>query len=332
MKVFVSWSGTRSGALAQALRDWLKLVLHYVEPWLSDADLAAGERWGQALAKELETSNFGVICVTRDNLTSPWILFEAGSLAKSLDGSRVIPLLLDVEFSEITGPLAQFQAKKVDRDGVFEVVQSINQQAKQPVADAQLRQLFDALWPNLEKQIAEIPKSTSPTKPTRSQHEILEELVSSVRAFDSRLRDLEERGGSEFRSGRRWRRRFHPFMVHELSRMMAHEGDPISVLIVASMFRDDMPWLYELGMDAYRIAQQGSFDQTRAALERFRRAFHMMQRGPFLKDSDLDPELFHMLEHEIDHLVARPPRGDRPASDKPPGRKKKRLPPEAPGS
>ena len=78
--------------------------------------------------------------------------------------------------------LAQFQAKKVERDSVFEVVQSISQQAKQPVADAQLRQLFDALWPNLEKQIAEIPKTTSPAKPTRSQHEILEELVSSVRA------------------------------------------------------------------------------------------------------------------------------------------------------
>jgi len=330
MKVFVSWSGARSQVLATALRDWMKLVLHYVEPWLSDADLAAGERWGQALAKELETSNFGVICVTRDNITSPWILFEAGSLAKSLDGSRVIPLLLDVEFSEITGPLAQFQAKKVDRDGVFEVVHSINQQAKSPVGETQLKQLFDALWPGLEKQISEIPKTTSPAKPSRSQHEILEELVSSVRAFDSRLRELEERGPGEFRSSRRWRRRFHPFMVHELSRMMAHEGDPISVLIVASLFRDDMPWLYELGMEAYRIAKKGSFDETRAALERFRRGFHMMQRGPFLKEMDVDPELFHMLESEIEHLVARPPRGET-APPKPPLRRRRKLPPTQSG-
>lgn len=213
------------------------------------------------------------------------------------------------------------------------MVHSINQQAKAPVAEAQLRQLFEALWPGLEKQIAEIPKSTSPAKPTRSQHEILEELVSSVRAFDSRLRDLEERGGSEFRSGRRWRRRFHPFMVHEISRMMAHEGDPMSVLIVASMFRDDMPWLYELGMEAYRIAREGSFEETREALERFQRAFHMMMRGPFLKESDMDPELFHMLEHEIEHLIARPLRGDRPPSEKPrSSRKKKAAPSETSGS
>src|SRR5438309_2275444 len=61
MKVFISWSGERSHALAMALRDWLPLVLHYVEPWLSEADVAAGDRLAQAVAKELESSNFGII-------------------------------------------------------------------------------------------------------------------------------------------------------------------------------------------------------------------------------------------------------------------------------
>src|SRR5258708_12457320 len=105
MKIFVSWSGVRSGALAQALRDWLPLVLHYAEPWLSDADLAPGERWGPALAKELETSNFGVVCITRENLPSPWILFEAGSLPKPLAGHPPFPPLLPVVFTDIPGPL-----------------------------------------------------------------------------------------------------------------------------------------------------------------------------------------------------------------------------------
>jgi hypothetical protein len=332
MKVFVSWSGARSQVLATALRDWLKLVLHYVEPWLSDADLAAGERWGQALAKELETSNFGVICVTRDNLTSPWILFEAGSLAKSLDGSRVIPLLLDVEFSEITGPLAQFQAKKVDRDGVFEVVQSINQQAKPPVADAQLKQLFDALWPNLEKQISEIPKTTSPAKPSRSQHEILEELVTSVRGLDSRLREQEERSHDP-RGPRRWRRRFHPFMIEELSHMLARgPGDPVGILVLASFFRDDMPWLYELGMEAYHTAKRGSREQTRKALERFHRAFDMMERGgPFMEESEFDHKMLHMLRREVEHLMLRPPHHEEPEPEKPPARRK-RPPTPPPGA
>lgn len=32
MKIFLGWSGERSKALAEAMREWLPLVLHYVEP------------------------------------------------------------------------------------------------------------------------------------------------------------------------------------------------------------------------------------------------------------------------------------------------------------
>ena len=124
MKVFISWSGTRSQALAQGLHEWLPLVLHYVKPWLSEADVAAGDRWAQEVAKELEASNFGIICVTPENVGAPWVLFEAGALAKSMQGGRVIPLLFNLEHSDITGPLAQFQAKKVASSGLSEVVQS----------------------------------------------------------------------------------------------------------------------------------------------------------------------------------------------------------------
>ena len=71
MKVFVSWSGERSQALAQALRDWLPLVLHFVEPWLSQSDIEPGERWASEVSKELGVSNFGIICVTRENTELP---------------------------------------------------------------------------------------------------------------------------------------------------------------------------------------------------------------------------------------------------------------------
>lgn len=192
MKLFISWSGKQSQALAQVLRDWLPLVLHYVQPWLSEADIAVGERWAEVVAKELETTNFGLLCLTRDNIASPWVLFEAGSLAKSLQGSRVIPLLLDLDFSDISGPLAQFQAKKVDRCGIREIVVSINQAASHPITEDRVEQLFEALWSQLEKHLALLPKQAPNAKPIRSQQEILEELVATVRTLDSKIGQIEK--------------------------------------------------------------------------------------------------------------------------------------------
>jgi hypothetical protein len=314
MKVFIGWSGERSQAMALALRDWLPLVLHYAEPWLSETDIAAGERWADKVAKQLEASNFGMLCVTRENLASPWLLFEAGSLAKSFSNSRVIPLLLDLEFSEVGGPLAQFQAKKVDQEGVGEAIQSINGAAPQPVQEARARQLFDALWPDLHKKLEAIPAPREPTKPTRSQHQVLEELVASVRSLESKLREVSE-GISGQRSGRSRRfGRMHPMMLRDLSHMIGtRPGDPVSFLLFAGLLREEVPWLYELAMDAYRTAKTGSQAEAKQAIERLRRASHMMMEGPFIEELGVEPEMLHFALRELEHgLRLEPPAEQKP--------------------
>jgi TIR domain len=301
MKVFMSWSGERSHALADALHDWMPLVLHYIETWLSQADIEAGQRWADQVAKELEASNFGILCITRENIASPWVLFEAGALAKSMQGSRVIPLLLGLEFSDITGPLAQFQAKKVDQTGLFEIIQSLNQLAPNAVPEDRVRQLFDALWPELEKKVLAIPKISAPAKHARPQPEILEELVASVRTLDGRFRELGEDGPRAMRH--RWRR-FHPMIIHELGKAIGvKRNDPIMLLVVASLFRDEMPWMYELGMEAYRLAKDGTSDEAISARRRFKNAADAMRHGPFgSEEFGFDPRMMHMMVRDLDHV------------------------------
>ena len=53
MKVFISWSGTRSKLIATALRKWLPYIMQSVEPWMSDTDINAGARWSREIEKEL---------------------------------------------------------------------------------------------------------------------------------------------------------------------------------------------------------------------------------------------------------------------------------------
>src|SRR5262249_46316277 len=112
MKVFISWSGERSRAVAEALRDWLPQVIQVVEPWVSVADIEKGSRWGADIAGKLAECRVGLICLTPENLFAPWLLFEAGALAKTLEQTSVCPYLLDLQFADIRDPLAQFQATR----------------------------------------------------------------------------------------------------------------------------------------------------------------------------------------------------------------------------
>jgi len=285
---------------------------------LSEADIEAGERWAQSVAKELAASNFGIVCVTSENVSSPWVLFEAGALTRSLESSRVVPLLLDLEFSDISGPLAQFQAKKLTRSGIGEIVHSLQTVADQPIPEERAKQLLDALWPEFEKLLKEIPKQAPSERHVRPQHEVLEELVASVRALDARVRESEAMIADLPRSrrGPRGGIRFHPMMLSELGHFIGERpDDPIAILILASAVRDDAPWLYELGLNAYEAISGRRRDADRA-VRRFLRAIEGTLRGPFVEDLGIDPRTLEMILHELPRFVdryLRSPEADPPA-------------------
>src|SRR5215470_12920914 len=87
--VFLSWSKDRSKAVAQALSEWLPDVIQEIQPWISTS-IPAGARWGKDIAAALATIKLGIICVTYENQHEPWLLFEAGALAKTLDDNTYV--------------------------------------------------------------------------------------------------------------------------------------------------------------------------------------------------------------------------------------------------
>lgn len=196
MKVFLSWSGERSRQLAMALRDWFPMVLQHVHVWMSERDIPAGERWATEIGRELEASSYGIICLTRENLHAPWVLFEAGALARSLSESAVCPLLLGADFADLTGsPLTQFQAKKVTREGIREILHSVNSRSEQALHEAVLTRIFEALWPKLYEALETIPPAIAPPSGTPArprESEVLEELVATVRRVEWRMGDFEK--------------------------------------------------------------------------------------------------------------------------------------------
>lgn len=301
MKVFISWSGKRSKALANALRDWLPMVLQYVEPWISDKDISAGDRWAQAIAGELESSNFGIICITPENLHSEWVLFESGALSKSMLDSKVVPLLYGLELSDLSGPLSQFQAQKMEESGVMEIVKAINKASETKTSDQIVDQLVPALWPRLQEALQNIPETESHEKHMRPQHEILEELVTGVRGINSRMRDIEpELTDRDMAYKRRKFRRFHPRMLEEMLMISGDDGGaPLQLLILAGLYREDFPWMAEVLTEAYREIRDGGMETAERTLHRLRRMMkHMTHSKMFYEMSGGSKELM-MLADEL---------------------------------
>lgn len=302
MKIFISWSGSRSRAVATSLKEWLPLVIEGVEPWVSDKDITAGERWSQSVAGELESANFGVICITPENLNADWILFEAGALSKSMQEAKVVPLLFDLDYSDISGPLAQFQAKKLDRDGVREVVNAVNKCVEKPTSDEVVEKRFGSLWSSFEESLKKVPAREASEKNKRTQSQILEELVSTVRALEMKFRESSLSSEIGPRSSRK--RRFHPEMMFEFRHLGRGEASTNIVLpAMAGFFRDEAPWISEILLDANRDLSDGSKARRVIGQRKLKGLASILERGhPLIRDMMESKESYFMVR-EMSHFL-----------------------------
>jgi hypothetical protein len=153
MKLFISWSGNLSQQIAQVLHEWLPLVLN-VRPFITSTDIEKGARWQHEISAELDQSNFGVVCLTRDNLQSQWISFECGALSKHLSG-RVATLLFGIGHANVPSPMNMFQGTLFEYNEFRQLMTSINNciSTEQRKTEAQIDALFEVLWPRFSDQV-----------------------------------------------------------------------------------------------------------------------------------------------------------------------------------
>lgn len=189
MKVFLSWSGARSKSLAEALRGWLPLVIQRIEPYYSHNDIDKGARWGTEIAGELESSEYGIVCLTPENREAPWIMFEAGALSKNVGISRVCPILFGLSPLDIQGPLVQFQAARYAKDEIKELLASINRaMGDNGLPAAALDVAFEKWWPDLDTQVMGIlaDADTDEKGSKRTEKDLIEEVLTISRELAKR--------------------------------------------------------------------------------------------------------------------------------------------------
>lgn len=230
MKVFLSWSGQRSKEVATLLSDWLCCVIQASRPWISTRDLDRGSLWFGEINDQLKDTTVGIICLTQENKNRPWILFEAGALAKGLSTSRVCSLLIDLDPKDIEDPLAQFNHTFPVRDSVLGLVKTLNNAlAINGLDNRILEQVFDTYWPQFEQRFKEILATTEtqpPSKP-RPKEDVLGEILENTRMLNSRIRRLEHENDRYYMPGMDM-----PLeMIHKKADQMAQAGAPIDVIM-----------------------------------------------------------------------------------------------------
>jgi hypothetical protein len=256
MKVFLSWSGNRSKEVANLLSDWLSCVIQAIRPWISTRDLDRGSLWFGEINDQLKDTTVGIICLTQENKTRPWILFEAGALAKGLSTSRVCTLLIDLEPRDIEDPLAQFNHTLPSKESIHALVKTLNSALGATGLDMRvLDQVFETYWQQFSDRFAVIleeTKSTEPTKP-RPKEDMLGEILENTRLMSSRIRRLE----AEIESGNNERRLFEPEMSAEAAYKtvyeMVNEGMPPDIIIKRFKGRIPIGMVKEMISDSLKL-------------------------------------------------------------------------------
>jgi hypothetical protein len=190
MKVFISWSGPFSKYVALVLRKYLPCMMQRLDIFMSQHDIESGARWNMRLVEELDSSSFGILCLTPENVNSAWLLYEAGALTKHMEGQVCGLLLGGLSPTDVTGPLAQFQHRSFVKSELFALLNDLNQRAEHPLSEGDLSTVFTKWWPDLEAAYNEAmlrKKEDAKTIFVRDQRDILEEILASVRGFERQL-------------------------------------------------------------------------------------------------------------------------------------------------
>jgi hypothetical protein len=133
---------------------------------------------------------------------------------------------------------------------------------------------------------------------TQGAEGVLDEIKNNVQEVNRRL----EKEDGSFGLSKRFR--FHPGILREIASSVPEpESTRVGLLIMASMMREAMPWLYELAVDLYRKIESGD-PRAGEAMETLRRITEYSFHSPLREVLGGRKELFFIME-ELESLLGR---------------------------
>jgi hypothetical protein len=331
MKVFISWSGDLSQKVAVVFRDWLPCLIQSIVPYVSSEDIDKGARWSSDIAKELEDSSFGILCVTKENISAPWINFEAGALSKMMDKAMVCPFLFNLKRAEVHGPMLQFQSTIFEKEDIKKLSLSLNSACgKDALPTERLEKIFEVLYPELESKLRQLEQENNQSKnapvvPEESFSEkIIEEILEISRnnqkiliqsgsdkenSIDEIKKTLNEVLGrfvlNEERNLDKRFRKFNPILLDELMfRTKEFRNKYIGLTILLGLIKSDFSWLYDEGMNLIEVLKSRRLKEEKLdAIRDFHELIDFSFNHPILKDNLMSNKETRYMYKEIPYML-----------------------------
>jgi hypothetical protein len=307
--VFISHD-SRDAEIAEAFSKLLSSVSAGVLKSFRSSDkkgtqgIEYGVEWFPEIMKKLDDASDIVCLLTQNSVNRPWILYEAG-VAKGKLSKTVLGIAVGLPLNEANnGPFAQFQNCDDDEESLTKLVLQLVKQIPNSEPEEEIIKEQVKLFKNKLKEISKnkpvIKTKTEELKEDTSTAKLFEEVKIMFQDLPSRIDrrldpDMIKR-----------KRKFSPFIAEELIHFgMNFEEPNIGFLILVSIYKDDFPWLYEIGLDTYRGLKNAKTRGDRKKLiSTFEKAVEILGH-PLIREFSGKSEEMHMHYNELRNMLHR---------------------------
>ncbi len=261
------------------------------------AGIEFGAEWYSEIMGKINDATDVVALLTANSLDRPWILYEAGVAKGKLD-KPVFGIVVGVAFDQATkGPFAQFQNSADDEDSLTKLVlQLIRRNSDAEPREEAVRRQVSAFRGSIDKLISLKPEE-KPAKPGGAEASDAAKLFEEIKVM---FRDLPERLHGQLSeslgSPARRRRKIHPEQLMDLlvGDPRDHNDPALVWLMTISTYRDDAPWLYELGLDVFKALKEGDPRKLSAEIDRFEHSLLVLRHSPLIESSEIETAVRHL--------------------------------------
>ncbi len=299
--VFISHDA-RDAKLAEEFSNLLKNVSAGVLKSFRSSDkkvnqgIEYGVEWYPVIIKNIQTASDVVCLLTENSINRPWILFEAGMAKGKLD-TPILGVALGIQLTQAsTGPFAQFQNCSDDEDSltklVFQLVNRIpNSEPDEETIKSQVTKF--------KKNINQLIETKKKSKPETENDNIQETDNTSAKLFEEikmMFQDLPARIDRNMQVDYRERkRRLSPLMIEELVHL--HKNRYAGIMIALSIFKETMPWIYEIGMETMKTIRNSKSEEEKIkAFSDFKDIIYLSNNNPVFRKMSVDSKEDYMMK------------------------------------